>query len=177
MPKDLRTTQNMVRKSLFDSLGQDLEEISFLDLFAGSGANGLEALSRGAQKVTFVEKNPKHVQVIEENLILLLEAENRLDFGECEVVARDVFASIKALFQAKQNFDVIFLDPPYSNGLGKKALKTLGAYDIVHPNSLVVVQHAKREILPEKSGRIVHFREKVFGSTILSFYKVASENQ
>ena len=71
MPEGIRPTQNLTRKALFDLLGQDLTGLTFLDLFAGSGAVGLEALSRGAQKVTFVEKDERSGEVIRENLDLL----------------------------------------------------------------------------------------------------------
>jgi len=71
----------------------------------------------------------------------------------------------------RKKFDIIFADPPYGLGLAKKALKTLGAYDIVVPDSILMIQHEKREILPEGEGRILHFRTKKYGNTFLSIYK------
>lgn len=171
MPTDIRPTQNIVRKSLFDMLGQDLEGISFVDIFAGSGGVGFEAMSRGAESVTFVEKDPVCARMIEENAQLLfknLSFEERPNYG---IINSDGFASIKTLAQRKLNYDIVFIDPPYSRGLAKKALKTIDAYDIVKPTSIVIIQHEKREALPEESERFTRFREKKYGGSLLSFYE------
>ena len=170
-PYDIRPTQNLVRKAFFDILGQDLPEMSFLDLFAGSGAMGLEAVSRGASLVVFVENEPDRAVLIEKNIeifgISLIENVHRV-----QVIAADAFATIKYLASQQKKFDIIFLDPPYDRELAKKALKTLNAYAIVHPNCIVAIQHARHEILPESEGKFSRFREKKYGNTVLSFYKI-----
>ena len=171
MPKWIRPTQAIVRKALFDILGQDLEGVSFLDLFSGSGAIGLEAISRGASKATLVEKNPKCADVIREN-INLLHIENDESGGvPYELAPTDAFEAIKIFFRREKKFDVVFADPPYGRGLAKKTLKMLGAYDILHPNCMVVIQHEMEEILPETFGRFLLFRKKKYGSMYLSSYK------
>ena len=149
MPSGIRPTQGIARKALFDILGQDLEGITMLDLFAGSGAVGLEALSRGAKKVTFVEKDPKCAAVISENIGLLPIEKADDGARPYDIVQTDAFAATKLFSRQSKSFDVVFIDPPYGRGLAKKALKTLDAYDILHPNCTVVLQHGKREILPE----------------------------
>ena len=172
MPEGIRPTQNLTRKALFDLLGQDLTGLTFLDLFAGSGAVGLEALSRGAQKVTFVEKDERSGEVIRENLDLLgvpLLGKDRQSIYE--VVEADAFATIKRFAAGGRKFDIIFADPPYSPGLAKKMLKTLGAYDIVTANCTVVIQHDKGEILPETQGNLHRSEQRKYGSTVLSIYK------
>ncbi len=170
MPFGIRPTQSIARKALFDILGQDLEGMTLLDLFAGSGAIGLEAISRGAAKATMVEKDPKCVDVINENIDLLSIEPNASGVLPYEIIQTDAFAAVKLFARQDKKFDVIFIDPPYGRGLAKKALKTLEGYDILHPNCTVVVQHEKREILPEKQGRFLTFRQKKYGSTNLSIY-------
>lgn len=164
-PLGIRPIQGSVSKSLFDILGQDLEGLIFLDLFAGSGSVGLEALSRGAKHCTFVEKDPKCAAIITKNLKLL-------DVGAYSLITADSFAAIKQITLQKQAYDIVFSDPPYERDLGKKTLKTLEAYDILHPTSIVVIKHEKHEILPEEYGRFRLFRQKKYGSTLLSFYNI-----
>lgn len=165
-PLGIRPIQGLVTKSLFDMLGQDLEGILFLDLFAGSGSVGLEALSRGARHCTFVEKDQKCAAVITKNLRLL-------DIGAYSLITADAFAAIKQIALQKQGYDIIFCDPPYGRELGKKSLKTLEAYDILTPTSVIVIKHEKYETLPEEHGRFLLFRQKKYGSTLLSFYTIA----
>ncbi len=171
MPASVRPTQNITRKALFDILGQDMDGIEFLELFAGSGAVGLEAMSRGAKKVIFVEHDPKCADVITQNLQLLLGASPRDDGFSYELVEGDSFAHIKMFARQKKKFDLIFLDPPYGLELGKKALKTLGAYDILHPNCVVVIEHGADEILPKIEGNLLRFEQRKYGKTFLSIYK------
>jgi 16S rRNA (guanine(966)-N(2))-methyltransferase RsmD len=171
MPRGLRPTQNIARKAIFDLLGQDLAGLTFLDIFAGSGAVGLEALSRGASHVTFVEKEPKFAGIIRENIDLLEMPLGKGGYSLYKVINTDAFAVIKVLAREGRKFDIIFADPPYGCGLVRKTLKTLGAYDIVMPNSTVILQHERREILPATEGRISLLRQRKYGNAVLSIYK------
>lgn len=171
MPAGIRPTQNLARKALFDLLGQDLKGMAFLDLFAGSGAVGLEAISRGAREVVFAEKDPKCVQVIHDNLALFpLRAAGP---GACsyEVLESDAFAAVKLLARQAKTFDIVFADPPYRRGLGKKILKTLGGYDIVNPNSTLIIEHEHKETLPSHEGRFLLLGERKYGNAVFSIYK------
>lgn len=167
MPADIRPTQNMARKAVFDLLGQDLTGLTFLDLFAGSGAVGLEALSRGASKVTFVERDPKFAGIIEKNLGIfgfdLAKGDQRV-----ELIAADGLATVKALARQGRTFDIVFFDPPYGMGLVKKSLKTLTGYDILPPKSHLVIEHSHAEILPDLEGRFSIVKQKRYGKTLLS---------
>jgi 16S rRNA (guanine966-N2)-methyltransferase len=169
MPAGIRPTQDIARKALFDILGQDLEGVTLLDLFAGSGAIGLEAISRGAAKATMVEKDPKCAAVIGENISLLLGGSAAGTY-HYEVIQSDAFAVVKLFARQGRKFDVVFIDPPYGRELAKKALKTLEGYDILQPNCMVVIQHEKREILPQKEGRFLLYRQKNYGTTFFSIY-------
>ncbi|HPN89128.1 MAG TPA: 16S rRNA (guanine(966)-N(2))-methyltransferase RsmD [Candidatus Omnitrophota bacterium] len=172
MPKDIRPTQNIVRKALFDILGQELTGLTFLDLFSGSGAIGIEAISRGAQKTVFVEKDIRNFDVLQQNIKLLpieMEEQGLLPYV---LFNTDAFMAIKMFAHKSEKFDIIFFDPPYGDAFGKKLLKTIEAYDILHPNSVIVAEHLRREILPDKEGRIYLFKQKKYGNTVLSFYKI-----
>ncbi len=171
MPDGIRPTQDIVRKALFDLLGRDLTGMTFLDIFAGSGSVGLEAVSRGAVQVTFVERVFRSCEIIRENLILLSAGADEGGRVPCEVMSGDAFAAVKLLARKGRKFDIIFADPPYGRGLAKKILKTLGAYDIVSANCTVVIQHDKREILPDEEGRFLLFMRRKYGGTVLSLYE------
>jgi 16S rRNA (guanine966-N2)-methyltransferase len=108
--------------------------------------------------------------VINENIGLLSIEANESGILPYEVIATDAFAAVKLFARQEKKFDVIFIDPPYGRGLAKKALKTLEGYDILQPNCTVVLQHEKKEILPEKQGRFLTFRQKKYGSTVLTIY-------
>ena len=171
MPKDIRPTQSVARKAIFDILGQNLDGLSFIDLFAGSGAVGLEAISHNAARVWFVEKELKHAQVIKDNLVTLGIGDGG-SFEETHfVITSDVFVAIEQMQRRQLKFDIVFADPPFGRDLAKKALKTLGAYDIVHPSCYIIIQHHKREILPEGEGRFVLVKRKKYGLSNISIYE------
>ena len=163
MPKGIRPTQEKVRKAFFDILG-NVEGLSFLELFAGSGAIGFEAVSRRAKEVVFVEKDKRIAKIIQDNLSLLRCSCYR-------VIASDAIRAIKTAAKNKVKFDIVFLDPPYYRELSKKTLQILGAYDILTPNGLIIAQHFKKESLPEAEGDLTLFRQSRYGDTVLSFYK------
>ena len=180
MPKGIRPTQDKVRKALFDILG-DIAGLSFLELFAGSGAIGFEALSRGASEVTLVEYNRTCLLAMEKN-IAALKLEN------CVLYPQEAERAIRRLHKECKKFDIIFLDPPYYKGtaprlrsgstassvgepLTKKTLQTLSAYDILAPNGFVVAQHFRKDGLPAENGELILIKEARYGDTLLSFYK------
>jgi 16S rRNA (guanine(966)-N(2))-methyltransferase RsmD len=170
-PKTTKVTQSLVRKAVFDFLSQDFKGMSFVDIFAGSGSMGLEALSRGASYAAFIERDPDSARVIKDNLALFPFVPLYKGGPGYEVLTKDAFAGIKRLFEGERRFDIAFIDPPYERDMAKKALKTLEAYDILQPNCMIIVQHDKREILPEVQGRFRVFREKRYGNTYLTIYE------
>jgi len=163
MPRGIKPTQNVVRKAVFDILG-DIEGTSFLELFAGSGAVGLEAFSRGASEIVLVEYNRDCQLAIRKNI-------EALKAIACELYPQQVENAIERLQKERRIFDIIFLDPPYYEDLPKKTLQTLGAYDILAPNGLVITQHFKRDEVPQESGQLVLIKESHYGSSILSIYR------
>ena len=170
-PKGIRPTQDKVRKALFDILG-DIKGDSFLDLYSGSGAIGLEALSAGVKRSVFVEKSRECIKIIEGNLMNLGFMDERASgLSDVEIVHSDAIEAVKDLHKKKRKFEIVFLDPPYYQDLTKKALKTLSCYDIVSPDSFVVCQHYKRDILPEESDDFRLIKQAKYGDSFLSFYR------
>jgi 16S rRNA (guanine966-N2)-methyltransferase len=171
MPKDIRPTQGMTREAIFNIVGQDMTGVAFLDLFAGSGAVGLEALSRGAKHVTFVEHDSTCQRVLEENLGLFGIKQTPGEAQGCEIMGLDAFAAIKYLGRKGRKFDIVFFDPPYGLDLVKKTLKTLMAYDILHPNCFIIVEHSKHDTLPEIEERFSLIRQRKYGKAYLAVYQ------
>ena len=172
MPAGIRPTTDKVRKAVFDIIGHDLEGLSFLDLFAGSGSVGLEAISLGASHVLFVEKESRFAEVISENFSALNQKTPDRYSPFSQVVCSDAFFAIKQFHRKGEKFDIVFAAPPYGVDLAKKTLKTLEGYDILAPNSLIIIQHDKKEILPQVHGRICLVRERKYGGSYLSIFKV-----
>jgi len=143
MPAGIRPTQGLLRAAIFDLLGHDIQGLSFLDLYAGSGAVGLEAVSRGAGEVVLVEKDPKNADVIRENCRLL-----GIEMGDkVRLLHADALATVKALGAKGERFDIVFFDPPFGRRLAKKTLKVINDNDILHAQSFVVAQYDKDEKL------------------------------
>jgi 16S rRNA (guanine966-N2)-methyltransferase len=162
MPETIRPTQDILRSAIFDILGHDLEGIKFLDLFAGSGSFGLEAISRGAKEVVFVEKDPKNALIIQDNLQLL-----KIGYPHIfhKVVNADVFATIKKLAAENNQFDIVFFDPPFDQKLAKKILKHLMGYVILHPHSYIVAQYGNDDSLPDLENRYAVIKKRIYGSS------------
>jgi 16S rRNA (guanine966-N2)-methyltransferase len=179
MPKGIRPTQNKVRKALFDILG-DIEGSSFLDLYAGSGAVGLEALSKGASQVIFVEKDKRYTQIIKKNLRFSDSRLPTFDSGSlpesniqhrATVITMDALRAISLFTGNRKKFDIVFIDPPYYRDLAKKTLKTLSRCDIVSHYGLIICQHYKKDKLPETAGDLRLIKQSRYGDTLLSFYQ------
>jgi 16S rRNA (guanine(966)-N(2))-methyltransferase RsmD len=163
MPKGIRPTQDKVRKAVFDILG-DIEGLTFLELFAGSGAVGFEALSRGVVELTLVECDRDSVLAIKRNIALL-------NASGCNLYHLEAEKTIKLLSLDKKSFDIIFIDPPYNKDMTKKILQILEGYDILSPNGLLVVQHSRFEQLPGDSLNFSLIKEAKYGDTWLSIFR------
>ena len=131
--KNTRPTTDRIKETLFNMLSQDIYGCHFLDLFSGSGAIGIEALSRGAAQAVFVEKNPKACTCIKENLTFTKLA----DSGK--LLNMDVLQALRSL-EGKGVFDCIFMDPPYNQELERQVLEYLQDSTILDKNTLIVVE-------------------------------------
>lgn len=164
--KSTRPTSDKVKESLFNRLGPYFDGGTVLDLFAGSGGLGIEALSRGANQAIFVDKDHQAIQKVKENIKALgLEAST-------EVYRNDAFRAIKALHKRGIVFDYIFLDPPYYKGYYQKLLLEIDKYEITNQETLLVLEHDTSEALPERLAGFIKTRSERYGGTIaISFYR------
>jgi len=168
---DLRPTSDRLRETLFNVLASasTLEGSVWLDLFAGTGAVGIEAISRGARQVYFVESERKHARLIRENL-------QALKIGDrFETYESDVASALLRLEASALLCDFCFLDPPYSmRGAYERTLEFLGESRMVGPSSIVIAEHEKKFDLGEKFGALVRHRRIVQGDAALSLYRTTA---
>lgn len=165
-PKDIRPTRQDVREAIFNVLAEKMAAARILDLFAGSGAFGIEALSRGADDVVFVDNDRRSTQAIEKN-ITAIACDNP---ARTKVFTLDAERAIKLLHKKNERFDIIFLDPPYYRNLIKKCLKTLCLYDILTPLGLVIAEHFKKDHIAEPPMQLSLMRQLGYGDTVISIY-------
>lgn len=163
-----RPTADRVREALFSRLQSRyrLSGISVLDLFAGTGALGIEALSRGATRLVSVESNRRAARVLIANLQALSVE------GRAEVMVRDVTAAIAHLGRHERVFEGVFLDPPYGLGFAAQALEALAGHAVVAAGGWVSVETAAEEDLPKTVGTLRLVREDVYGDTKLALYEL-----
>ena len=171
MPEGIRPTQHVLRAAIFDLLGHNLTGLSFLELFAGSGAVSLEAISRGAETVVMVEHNDLNAKTIQENCELL-----GIDLGgEFSLIYGDAFSELKRLSEEKRQFDIVFFDPPYAQKMAKKTLKLLTSRDILHPQSLVCIQCEASENLDIPEDFTLLTQRRYSSSYLTVLQKVVSK--
>ena len=152
----VRPTSDSLRETLFNIVGRTVDGARVLDAFAGTGAVGLEALSRGARHVTFVESN-------RETALLLAENVARCQGSDACMIVRDEFARARL-----GRFDLVWLDPPYDTRDLESVLTR--AVELVEVNGLVVVEHSRRRAMPELAAPLVRTRVLVAGDSALSFF-------
>lgn len=161
----IRPTSDRVKETIFNILGKEIEGKVVLDLFAGTGNLGIEALSRGALKTTFVEKAKEALRIIQKNLL-------QCGFtARSEVISKDVSRAITLLANRGESFDLIFMDPPYEKGWVQKILNKLKDHPIYHRDTILVIEHGRREPLPQNLSGWEILRQRMIGDTVLSFLK------
>jgi 16S rRNA (guanine966-N2)-methyltransferase len=158
-----RPTGARVRQSLFDILAARLPGCRFLDAFAGSGSVGLEALSRGASRVVFVEKARAALESVRENAALLARGG-----GQVQVFHQDARVAVAALGDSGVRFDVVFLDPPYESDLYEPMLEIAAL--VLERDGVVVAEHFHKRGLPETIGALARTRSVRIGDHRLTFY-------
>ena len=131
----IRPTLSKIRESIFNVLQNDVVDAAFLDLFAGSGIVGIEAASRGAKEVVFIEKNPKHYKLLKENLNGF-EFENKTFLGDTTAIIEKF---------DENRFDIIFSDPPYKTDLNSKILEIISKKKLLKENGILILESQKEE--------------------------------
>lgn len=161
--QSLRPTSDRVKESMFNILQDDIVGKVVLDLFAGTGNLGIEALSRGAKKTIFVEKGRQALRLIQRNLTQFgLESQS-------EILPKDANRAIGILKQKGESFDLILMDPPYEKGLIQRTLMKLNSYPIYHKDSILVIEHDRREPLSTVMDGWNLIRQRRIGDTLISF--------
>ncbi len=161
-----RPTADQVRIALMDSLMPELPGARVLDLFAGAGGVGLEALSRGAAQATFVERDPRAVAALRQNVTALGVR------GQARVLQADVERAIDRLAAEGARFDVVILDPPYEADLVDATVERLSAVGLVMPDAVVIAQHLTKRPPAATFGALAAVRQRRFGETTLTFFRV-----
>ena len=161
--RSVRPTSDRVKESIFNTLGDEIKGQIVLDLFAGTGNLGIEALSRGAARVVFVEKGRQASRLIQENLS---HCEVK---GRSEILPKDAVRAMGFLERRHDLFDLILMDPPYRNGWISRMLAALMSQPIYHDHSILVLEHDRREPLPDILGPWEVIRQRRMGDTLVSF--------
>ena len=160
-PKGIRPTQGIVKQAIFNLIGPGIADVHVLDLFAGSGALGIEALSRGAAAVTFVDREPRGLAILRQNL-------DALDLKErARVVRGDVVRWLEASPDEVKRAGVVLMDPPYDDAVLDRALK---AIDREVSDAIVIAEHSRRQELPVL-GRLQVDRQRRYGDTMVTVYR------
>lgn len=163
---DVRPTSDRLRETLFNILAAEVRDSNFLDICAGSGAISIEALSRGAAHVTLIDESRRAGQVIQENLRALGITD------EARLLNRDALAAIKQLESEPRTFDIVYFDPPYASPIYSRVMNQLGASSILHPDSIVIVEHHAKTPIDKKYGKLTIYRELKQGESALGFYAI-----
>ena len=169
---EVRPTSDRLRETLFNVIAPRIDEVRFLDLCAGSGAVGIEALSRGAAAVTFVDRSRRMCGLVEANLDLCKVPENETEVVQAE--ASDFLS--RSLATTGKPWDIVFFDPPYANDY-LKVLKTIDtrATKLLTDSAILIVEHHHKKQLPDDVGRLHRTRILKQGDSALSFYELTAE--
>jgi len=160
-----RPTSDRVKESLFNIIMEYLADAYVLDLYAGTGSLGIEALSRGARLAVFVDKSVKSTGLIKENLI------NTKLIDRGIVIKGEIFNVLYGFFQKEVKFDIIFLDPPYNKGLAEETLKVIGKENMLSANGIISTETGSNENIPLEIGTLQLVSHRKYGNTALAFYK------
>lgn len=166
--RHIRPTAGRVRESLFNILTDDLRQAAVLDLYAGTGAMGIEALSRGAARGVFIDNGLDALAAIEKNLRMCNLA------ARARVVNCDATGDLGDLDRQGSGFDIVFIDPPYRQALIAKTLQTIGQSNILNVNATVIAEHSKHEQVTESICAANGFaltRQRKYGKSLVSLMR------
>ena len=161
--KKVRPTADRLRESIFNILSYKVSEAIVLDLFSGTGAFGIESLSRGAKQVVFVEKSRAALSVIKRNIqACALEK-------QAQVIQWDITKNLNCLRRIPFRYDLVFMDPPYNRDMIQKGLRNLYHSDCVDQGGCIVVEHSASEPIPENTKEFAIFDQRKYGKTLVTF--------
>ncbi len=164
----VRPTLDRVREALFNMLRPWLKEARFLDLYAGTGANGIEALSRGAAHADFVDSAPSAIKCIQENL-------TRTHLDARATVRRMELPKGLSVLMKEPSYDIIFADPPYEAFDYPALINEIAGQGLLAPDGIFVVEHDSATKLSEITLQLLHTRSEKYGTTTLSFFQIQED--
>ncbi len=159
-----RPTSDRVKESIFNILAVKIHDATVLDLFSGTGNLGLESVSRGASRAYLIEHNKMASKIIQENI-------DKTKFNNSvELITNDVFKAIKHLRTIGEEFDIIFMDPPYCKGFIIPTIESIFLNKLLKANGTIVVEHDTKDNIPDNIEDFKKFRQKKYGNTMVSFF-------
>lgn len=164
-----RPTTDKVKEAIFSMIGPYFEGGQVLDLFAGTGGLGIEALSRGMDKAVFIDIEKKSIDTIGHNLVTAGLKD------QAEIYRTDATRALKALAKREQQFELVFLDPPYKMKLIAELISTMEEQSIVQVNTTIVVEHDAKDVLEDTIGGFKQQRRSDYGDTAVTIYKGTAE--
>jgi len=173
--KTIRPTADRAKEAIFSIIGERIISALVLDLFAGTGALGLEAWSRGAKQVVFVDHQAKALELIKKNCLACLQNMAPSPEEALIILRHDLRRGLDLNFGKKTIppfFDFIFLDPPYSQGLAEETLKNIDKSDLCGPKTLIIAEESSGEILPDDFSHLILSDRRRYGDTAFWFYTV-----
>lgn len=168
---EVRPTSDRVKESIFNIIQSKLSESKIVDFFSGTGNLGIEALSRGASKAYFVDKSPKSIKVVRENL-----EKTRL-IEQAEILNVEAETAVSVLSAKGLKADVIFMDPPYLKGLEELMLEKIALHGLLADEGIIVVEHDRTTIIKEDINKLTRYRRNDYGNTSVSFYCYREEEK
>ena len=161
----IRPSSDLVRQAVFNLIGRDIDGFKVLDLFAGTGSLGIEALSRGALEVLFIDNSNQAIKLIKKNL-------ERCGYGALgSIIKKDLGRGLprNSAFVNKR-FELVFMDPPYGKAFITPLIKELSESEILSESSIVVTESSKFDVLPPVSGGLQMINDRIYGETKINIY-------
>ena len=166
--KDVRPTTDKVKEAMFSILMPYIPGARCLDLFAGTGGLGLEALSRGADFTVFCDNDRESIALVKENIKKChAEDKSKVVFGDY----------MKALERSDEKYDIIIVDPPYDSGLYIKCLTSIEKLDLLDDEGIIIAEHEKNGGLPDSLCKLSKIKEKSYGKTVLALYGIVDKEE
>lgn len=166
-----RPVTDMIKEAIFNVLGQDMENYRFLDLFAGSGSMGIEALSRGAVQVIFIDRDSSSVRIIKENL-----ANCGFSRENYQVYKNDVFKAVDLLEKKSEKFDFIYVDPPFTDEeIFDRIMSRLDQARLLTDEGILLLRTRRKKKLTEGLKHLIKYRMNEYGESTLHYYKWEEE--
>lgn len=166
-----RPTSDRVKESLFSIVQPFLREARILDLFAGTGNLGLEALSRGAANALFVDRSPECVRIIRDNAAFTAL------LPRAEIWRAPALDALARCVREGRQFDILFCDPPYNQGWPAQVLRFVDEHPALLPEGLLILEHSRHEIPPDELRHLELRRQEQYGETLISFYKLPAPKE